>query len=277
MSDLCARVHEFADGELVEASAGSFEWHLAACSGCQDELESILAIRALALESLGDPTRTSSTAAIDVEAPARARARRTRRILLAGAPALAAAGLLLMLGTRPGGSAATDPLVVQAFAAFGDRGERPLSERLAYAAADRHRPAPRVMRGARGVGAASPEALARLQEAGDQHGEAALWMAAGEWDRAATILDGLPASPEIDNDRAVLDMHRERLDAAEARLRRVVRDRPDLTAARWNLALIQQRRGDLSGAAQAFAAIAARHEPGWADEAKRRAAELAPF
>lgn len=277
MNDICARVHEFADGELVEESAGSFEWHLAACAGCQGELESILAIRALALESLGDPKKTSSSARIDAEDRARARARRTRRILLAATPALAAAGLLLVLGKRPEGSAATDPLVVQAFAGFGDRGERPLPERLAYAAADRHRPAPRVMRGARAVREASPQALSRLQDAGDQHGEAALWMAAGEWDRAAAILAKLPASPELENDRAVLDMHRERLDAAEARLRRVLRDRPDLTAARWNLALIQQRRGDLAGAAQAFAAIAAQDEPGWSDEARKRAAELAPF
>ena len=285
MNDVCARVHEFADGELVEETAGSFEWHLAACSGCQGELESILAIRALALESLGDPQSRPvqdgssvgvSAGAAPLASREQARARRTRRIFLAATPLLAAASFALVLGLRPRAQPDTAAMVAQAFEALGRRGERPTLERLAHAGAGRHRPPPRVMRGGDQGKVPPSEALLRLEEAGDPHGMAALLVAARDWDGAETVLAPLPSTPEVENDRAVVEMQRGRLDAAEARLRGVLRARPEQPAALWNLALIQQQRGDRAGASRAFAAIAVRGELGWSAEARRRAADLAP-
>jgi cellulose synthase operon protein C len=276
MNDICGRVHEFADGELIEESAGSFEWHLAACSGCQGELESILAIRALALESLGDARSRSVRGGLGASAaPRLSRAQRARRIFVAATPVLVAASFALVLGLRPRTRPDTTAMVAQAFDALGRRGERPTLERLAHAGADRHRPPPRVMRGG-GAGKVPPsEALLRLEEAGDQHGLATLHVATRDLDRAETVLAQLPSTPEVENDRAVLEMKRGRLDAAEVRLRGVLRARPDQPAALWNLALLQEQRGDRAGASRAFAAIAARGEPGWSVEARRRADDLA--
>jgi anti-sigma factor RsiW len=54
VSARCADLHAFADGELPEDEVKSFREHLAGCSRCQDELEGILALRAL-VETMGDP------------------------------------------------------------------------------------------------------------------------------------------------------------------------------------------------------------------------------
>jgi cellulose synthase operon protein C len=263
MSDICARVHEFADGELMEEASLSFEWHIAACASCQVELESIMAIRAMALESLGD-RRT------------RRRSRPRWRILSTALPLAAAACLAFVFARGMGQRPAGDGDVGAAFAALADPGERPLTERLAYAATIPHRPPPRVMRRGARPKVASPSALSRLQEQGDQHGVAALLLAAGDRDQAEAVLARLPGSPELENERAVLDMQRDRLAEAEERLQRVMRDRPSLRAAQWNLALVRQRRGDRAGARQAFSAIADGGEPGWAEEARQRVADLGP-
>ena len=194
---------------------------------------------------------------------------------MAATPVLVAASFALVLGLRPRTRPDTTAMVAQAFDALGRRGERPTLERLAHAGADRHRPPPRVMRGGGPEKVPPSEALLRLEEAGDQHAMATLHVAARDWDRAETVLAQLPSTPEVENDRAVLEMKRGRLDAAEARLRGVLRARPDQPAALWNLALLQEQRGDWAGASRAFAAIAARGEPGWSVEARRRAADLA--
>jgi predicted Zn-dependent protease len=130
------------------------------------------------------------------------------------------------------------------------------------------------MRGGERVPVVPSQALARLEEREDRHGLAVLWMAAGQWDAAEALLQRMPPSPELDQERAVLDLHRGRLALAERRLLAVLRARPQLAAARWNLGLLYQRQGQRQLARQAFIRVAALSEPGWAVEAQRRAREL---
>jgi anti-sigma factor RsiW len=44
----CDQVHELADGELAAPDAVAFQQHLVECPHCQDELEMIFALKALA-------------------------------------------------------------------------------------------------------------------------------------------------------------------------------------------------------------------------------------
>ena len=306
MTDLCARVHEFADGELGADTAGSFRWHLASCKGCQAELEAILALRALALHGLSALARSltegpaaaapsadrSAPNVIDPRTSAASRATMEVEVVEPGAGGCGgsaprrSATPPCRCWRRPGSSgsgsaaapaprSAEDPVVGAAFAALAG-GARPTDERFTYAAADRYQPPAPVMRGGQSVHPLSTEALARLEKRADQHGVVALLMSAGEWDRAEALIQRLPGTPELDNERAVLDLHRGRLDLAEGRLRSVLRARPHLSAPLWNLGLLYQRRGEINRARQTFSEVAARGEPGWSAEAERRARELAP-
>jgi hypothetical protein len=305
MTDLCARVHQFADGELGADTAGSFRWHLASCNGCQLELEMILALRALARQGLSalarsltdEPAAAGSRAdrsapnVIDPRTSAASRAtmevevvepRRRRLPWIGGVPVgyaavpmLAVAGFVaLWIGRSAGPAIAEDPVIGAAFAALAGSA-RPIDERFSYPAADRYQPPAPVMRGGPSVHPLPTKALARLEERVDQHGMVVLLMSAGEWDRAEALIQRLPGSPELDNERAVLDLHRGRLDLAERRLQSVLRARPRLSAPLWNLGLLYQRRGEIDRARQTFTEMAARGEPGWALEAERRARDLA--
>jgi Tfp pilus assembly protein PilF len=105
-------------------------------------------------------------------------------------------------------------------------------------------------------------------------GELALWLWAGDQEQAGALAGQAGHDADADNDLAVLDLRRGRLDEAKVRLDRVLARHPDHPAALWNRALLFERRGEVAAAIRDYQAVAARQESGWSDEARERTARL---
>jgi hypothetical protein len=148
---------------------------------------------------------------------------------------------------------------------------RPIEARLGYAALDRYRPYRRPAGERRELSRAR---LAELEERGDFHGVAAYSLEAGEWTRAAEYLDRAPKGPTVDIDRAVVALGAGRLEEALQTLDEALRVVPRSGPALWNRSLVLAALDLPLAAAEAFDRVAALGEPGWADEARRRAAQL---
>jgi hypothetical protein len=185
----------------------------------------------------------------------------------------AAAAAVLILASPPRPRAPDAVAIAEAIGAT-----QPFEVRLTAPGADRYRPMS-VMRGA-APGATSDRLIKlelELAQAHDWRGEAAVALFAGDRDRAAHALAGAPTTPEVESDRAAVEL----LDGQPAALVRALdhADRalaaaPQLPAALWNRALILVALDLPLAAAGELDRVAARGEPGWADEARRRAAAL---
>lgn len=286
MTSMCDDLVGFIDGDLEPGRAEAFREHLRSCAACQSAFVETLQM-SVRLSELGS---TSAQAA--PKPPARP-GPYVQWILAAAVVCTAAVGVLVLwphngsppiAAPRPPstGSSATD-----AFAKVDGRLD---VVRLAYADVSKHREI-RQMRG--GVGssqqAISYDALAALQQANNLHGLAIAEAYNGnDLAEVAKRLRGLPQTPEIRSDRAAIEMIIEAKDPAkrgttlEALLEELaalkdLKDRDDRAgrAARWNYALVLERLGLSLSAARAFRAIADEREPGWSDEAARRAGVLA--
>jgi cellulose synthase operon protein C len=271
------RAHRFADGELEPGEAAKFRRHLGDCLECQQELQTVLLLRGRALDLL------ASRSSLSLVPLARARGgasrwRRARVAAVSGALAVAAAALLVTFMERQRAASTASALAVQAFDHLAREGHRPFAERLTYPAADRYRQPPAVMRAARPAAVAPIETVSALRARGDGRGELALWLWAGDLDEAGGVVS--PAGhrpgddPDLDNDLAVLAMRQSRLEPALALLNGILHAHPHHRQARWNRALLLERRNDIAGAIRDFRAVVGQGEPGWSEEAEQRARRL---
>ena len=136
------------------------------------------------------------------------------------------------------------------------------------------------------------EVLQRLKARGDLQGVATAWAidgSPGSLEQAAATLEGLlPAhalggvvgpvgpsqAPDIDSDRAAVKVLQGRPEEALRLAERVLRARPDHTAAEWNRALALVALGLTEEGASSFERIAGWGIAGWSGEASERAAAL---
>ncbi len=286
------KVHAFADGELPEAEADEFRAHLAECEQCQEELDDILQlhglnerIRAQRAAATGAPASNAQPPATRPQAPAstgapvgRAEERRAFRpawarrraaaLALIGSGLAASVAWLAFRGPR--GATPEGERIVLA-----QRDTRGLEARLAHPLASGYRPYD-VQRGGEVISREQVpvKALGQLEERGDLHGAAAGHILRGELADARAYLERTAASPEAQSDLAVVALAQGRLEEALTLLDAVLEAQPKHPQALWNRALVlHELKLDLS-AADAFRTVAALNEPGWADEAKGRAAAL---
>jgi tetratricopeptide (TPR) repeat protein len=263
MSELCGRLERFVDGELAPVDAENFRHHLTHCGACEARLKELVAMELLADDALS----TSS------ERPARLPASRPpawrRKTWLMGVPLALAAGLAtLMLVSRT----ASSPSAPEAFLAQAPT--RALEARVTHPGVDQYKPYA-VMRS----GNATPQPLpmremALLEQAGDDRGVAMAFLLRGELEQASAHLGKLPASPDLDTDRAVLALQRGALEEALSLLERALKERPQHPQALWNRGLTLHGLGLWLKAAESFEQVAALKEPGWSQEAAARARRL---
>lgn len=157
--------------------------------------------------------------------------------------------------------------------------ERRLEARITVAAADQYRPLRTPKKGAPPAPAAPlPLAvLAQLERAGDSRQLAAAYLVRGDSSLAEPALAALASledTPEVETDRAAALLLKGLPAQALEKVERVLDRSPDLTQAHWNrgMALLALDLPWL--AARSFSEVANREEPGWSQEAARRAEEL---
>lgn len=279
MSDIHEQVHAFADGELEPAEAQSFQLHLAGCQQCQQELEDILQLQALGARLAARPSSGAQVLSLmparapaAAEAPAQRASRPSwRRGALVGGLGVALAAAVALMVLRPG----QEPSALGP-GALALAPTRAMEARLSWEGASGWRPYGVTRSGGQQlpVEQVSPRAQLALEEAGDWHGLATTYLLQGQAERASTALERAPASPEVDNERAVLAMARGEWAQALALLERVLQARPQHPQALWNRGLVLRELGRAREAAESFRQVAALGEPGWSQEALQRAEAL---
>ena len=281
--DIHDQVHAFADGELSPEEADTFRVHLGTCAHCQAELEDILQLQALGGRLAETPqaevpqpsvrTRQGGSHSWDA-APSRAfrPAWNRRRNLVAAVALTGSLAAVLALGVfrAPGLLGAESGREALALAPT-----RSLEARLSWSGARAHRPYGVMRSGSeRPRERVSLQKLAKLEEAGDLHGLATGHLLRGEEAQAAEYLQRAPASPDVDSDRAVVALTQGELEEALTLLDGVLEKHLQHPEALWNRALVLRELGLDALAADAFDAVEALRELGWAEEAKERAAAL---
>lgn len=284
MNPRCADLIPFADGELDPERAREFRAHLATCALCRAGLvEAVqLGARLGALAPIDASPRVEPSAvrspapspARPEPAPADARPKRRRQITI-GLVVAAAAVVAIALFRRSG---TPDP-----FAALKTR---PYDIRFAYADATSYRPPRDELLGRdSSSGETIPYAtLDAFERRGDLYALAIARAINGEkLAEVPTQLRRLDATPATRIDRAAIEIvlkgkdlasHGDDLDAILAELESLKNGRdPAARAAHWNYAILLARLDLPLSAAHEFQAIADENEPGWADEARRRAAQ----
>lgn len=263
MAGLCDDIERFADGEMPPAEAEAFRDHLLECANCRVQLENLLQLDLLVARN------------VEKRAPEERPSQRPPRPRWQVIAAFAAVWLVLAAGgvffSRRG--TAGDPWL-QA------EPERRIEMRLAYVNADRHRPlAARKMGAGEEAGGKLPlETLAALERKGDAAGLAAALLVRDDnslAEQALARLASLPNSPEIETDRAAAYLAKGEPQEALRHLERALEAAPRLGPALWNRALALSALDLRRSAARAFEQVANLGEPGWADEARKRASELA--
>lgn len=262
MAAPCERLERFADGELAAEEAEAFRQHLADCARCQVELENLLQLKMrLALHVERHP----STPAL----PAPRKVFTRWPVMAAG---LACAALVLVAVFLAPRSRQGDPWLMA-------EPQRRLEMRLALAEADRHRP-PASRKMGTGDAPASKlplEQLAAFERDGDAAGLAAALLARNDKslaDQALSYLEPLPATPENETHRAVALLMKAEPEEALRHLDRALAQAPTLAQALWNQGLALRDLDLSQAAALSFDEVARQGEPGWAEEARQRAAEL---
>jgi hypothetical protein len=272
-----ARIAPYVDGELGADEAEAFALHLASCAACRAQLHDALQLVAVEARAAGAGERLAAPTAADEDAPGSegvapgrladvvpiTRRRRTPIIIVGAVLAVAAVAVAVLAWPR-----SQPPQIALATAPT-----RALEGRIAYAPADRHRPYA-IVRGAATAEQIPLDALAGLERRGDPHGVAAGYLLLGDPARAETYL-AKATGPDAAADRALVELTAGRAEAALIALDRVLASAPRHPQALWNRALALRDLGLPRMAVQAFEAVAALGEPGWADEARQRARVLA--
>jgi tetratricopeptide (TPR) repeat protein len=250
------RTHAFADGELTGSSADEVRDHLATCEACQAELAELLQLDAAVVDRK------------DAGVISLAWYRR-RHVQIAGLALAAAAGVAIYVALPQPGAPGEPPQVAVALAP-----KRVIEARLAWHGAAGYRVYDVPRAGEPPHESIAMRTLADLEARGDVHGVGALSLLNGERRRAAEYLERAGDSPDAISDRAALalaDNQPERaLAFADAALAKDAGHGPAL----WNRALALRDLGQSRAAAAAFREVARRGEPGWADDARQRAAAL---
>ncbi|NMO16512.1 CHAT domain-containing protein [Pyxidicoccus fallax] len=293
--DLHDQVQAFADGELSQEEADTFREHLATCAQCQADLDDILQLQALSgrlvdleAKEAADASETPVAAPPIPLAPARRahvpepgrdadgsrsfrpawsqRRGRVAAAVLAGA--LAAVFALVAIRAPVGVSDSGSEALALA-------PTRSLEARLSWSGASAHRPYGVLRSGEERPKELVPlKELAKLEEAGDLHGLATGHLLRGEREQAAEYLQRAPSTPDVDSDRAVVALAKGELESALILLDGVLEKAPQHPQALWNRALVLRELGLDALAAEAFDTVSSLREPGWAEEAKERAAAL---
>jgi len=150
-----------------------------------------------------------------------------------------------------------------------------IEARLSYPAADRHRPYHAAARGSGGPVSGPPlQVLAQLEAKGDLRGLAAAYLMRGAPELAAVYLKQAEDSLEVFNDRAVLALSEGNAAGAIVLLEKVLQQQQRSAQALWNRGLALRELELWALSAEAFEAVAALGEPGWADEARARGQEM---
>jgi tetratricopeptide (TPR) repeat protein len=257
------------DGQLTPEEAGKVRLHLATCSVCQEELGRLLQLKALA-QDLVSPVTTSTPDTSSRRSRAfrprwHQHARRGGLAVLA--MAMVSAALVLML-PRPGGPRAE---------LLWMTGEptRSIELRSSYPGADTWRPYETMRADHPTPQAPVPlQEMARLEEAGDLRGIAAAYLLRQDTASAAAYLARAGDSPDVETDRAVVELLRGDVPEALQRLDAVLARAPRHSQAMWNRGLTLAKLGLELAAAEQLESVATLAEPGWAEEARRRAEEL---
>ncbi len=259
MSD-CVEVeqtHLLADGELSGDAAEAVRAHLATCESCQAELADLMQLAALPTPA---PARATDVIPLAWY--------RRRAAQIGGVALAAAAGLAIYLGTKP---RASSPPSVVALALASDR---QLEARVAWGPAAGFRPYS-VARGEQASHEAIPlTQLADVERTGDLQGVGVLALLDGDRAQAATYLERAATSSDVLADRAALALTEGKPTLALELTDRALDLSPGHAVATWNRALALRDLGLRHTASAAFHAVADRHEPGWAEEATKRAAAL---
>jgi hypothetical protein len=244
----------------------------AATASTADASTSAAASAVPAAASIPAAPRAASVASRDELAARRARPAR-RGVWIAGLGAAAAAAALLVIVPRLG-KPPSPPAIASLDGALG--ANRPFAVRLTYPGVDGYRPQ-NAERSAGGPTVASDRLLQlqlQLEQAKNWHGLAVAALLAGDRERARQAFARAPATPEVDADRAALEL----LDGKPAALERgldavdrAIAAAPNNATAHWNRALVLGAMNLPLAAAKEFDGIAASHEAGWADEAHTRA------
>ncbi|WP_224245161.1 CHAT domain-containing protein [Hyalangium gracile] len=264
MSAPCENLSRFADGELSPEEAASFQEHLLSCERCQVGLSNAVQMELRADRLLGTPKEAE---VVPLSRPRPASGwRRASPFMIGGGLALAASLVAVVYVSRPR-SVPAEVWLAQA-------PTRGLEARLSDARADRHRPYDVPRSG--GSAGASPSLadLAALERQQDFQGIAAAWLVRGDGKRAAEFLARMPAGPDVDSDMAAIALAEGRAEDALALADRALQNQPGHTQAQWNRGLALRELGLELQAAEAFEQVAARKEPGWAQEATRLASAL---
>ena len=280
MTEPCDNLHAYVDGELGEQETAELEDHLVTCARCRAELPRLLALL-VALDDAAELARTRPAAARltvlpggqppEAEAAAAARpARPQRRRWLFAVGPLAAAAAVLLVVLLPRSTPRPD---------FGLGSSRPLEARLSYPGAGHY--GPQNAQRAAGSAAIASDRLLELklafQQANDWHGVAVASLLALDKERARQAFAKAPSTPEVDADRAVLELVTGTPEALERGLDdvdRALAAAPGNAAAHWNRALVLAAMNLPLAAAKEFDGVQALGEPGWSSEARTRADAL---
>ena len=259
-----ARTHAFADGELTGADADDARDHLATCAACQAELAEVLQLDAAVA---GVVAGVVAAPAPEVVSLAWYRRRRVQVAALGLAAAAAAVAIYVAL-PHPGTPDEPGAVAV----ALAPR--RVVEARLAWhgAAAYRTYDVPRA--GEPPHESIALMTLAELEKRGDDHGVGVLQLLNGERRQAATHLERAGDSVDVISDRAALALGDNQPEQALRFADAALGKDANHGAALWNRALALRDLGLSRTAAAAFREVARRGEPGWADEARQRAASL---
>ena len=215
MNELCELLDQFSDGELDGPEADRFRDHLADCAHCQRGLHDLMQLERVAAALPRPVVRDIRTA----------RTSWRRSAMLAGAAF--AAGLAAIVLINPCKTPVEAPVLELA-------STRAVEGRLSIARDHRPYNVARDRSGPDGVPLAT---LAELERKGAFHEMASIYLAAGDLDRAAQLLDRAGTGSSIASDRAVIALARRRPAEAIDLLEHVLEQDPTNPAAKWNRAL----------------------------------------
>jgi cellulose synthase operon protein C len=291
-------IQALVDGELPPETAARVRAALVDSPGALAELDHCLQVAALAHAlrqqapggerwvDAADRERGARTADV---VPLRRPVRRRPQLVIAAMASLVGAAAALILWLKTDGSEDGRPVVADAVTAFAGAlaPTRAIEARLSWPGADRYRPYDTARAGSaqRPAETLSFDLLARIEKLGDPRATSAARLLVGQaaqaasptWPTRGKVLGGIqPArrSADVASDRAAIALVSGKPEQAVLAAAAALESDPRHVQATWNRALALERLGMPLTAADAFAAVAARGEKGWSQEASERSAAL---